>query len=73
MVHACQWQPFKTFSLDQMVLILLSLAAQVELKGFLKATTRVKKKRKPLIVDSKHRHVSTARLLKTHQNAKNKK
>lgn len=66
------WQAFKTFSVDQIVLVLPDLASQVELKRFLKAIRGVKKKREPLIVDSKHRHVSTARLLDTHQNTQNK-
>lgn len=70
-IPAADWQLFGTFSLDQMVLVLQQLATQVELKCFLKATRGVKKKREPLIVDSKHRHVSTARLLETHQNSKN--
>jgi hypothetical protein len=72
-ISADHWQPFETFSLDQMVLVLQQLAARVKLERFLKATRGVKKKREPLIVDSKHRHVSTARLLETHQNLKNKR
>jgi hypothetical protein len=72
-IPAVHWQSFETFSVEQMVLVLQQLATRVELKRFLKATRGVKKKREPLIVDSKHRHVSTARLLETHQNAKNKR
>lgn len=62
-----QWEIFRTFSLDQMVQILQQLADAVNLKRFLKATRGPKKKREPLIVDSKHRHISTARLLDTYQ------
>ncbi|MDZ8189757.1 MAG: hypothetical protein RMY28_023045 [Nostoc sp. ChiSLP01] len=47
------------------------LAARVELQRFLKAIRKVKKKREPLIVDTKHRHLSTARLLDTHHQAQN--
>ena len=65
-IPAAHWQLFETFSDDQMVLVLQQLATRVELKLFLKATRGVKKKREPLIVNSKHRHVSTARLLETH-------
>lgn len=72
-IGAVNWQIFRTFSDDQMVLVLQQIATQVELKRFLKATRGVKKKREPLIVDRKHRHVSTARLLETHQNAKNQR
>lgn len=66
------WQAFETFSLEQMVLVLQDLASSVELKRFLKAIRGVKKKREPLIFDSKHRHLSTARLLDTHHNTQNK-
>lgn len=66
------WQAFETFSLDQLVSVLQSLSARVELKRFLKAIRGVKKKREPLIIDSKHRHVSTARLLDTHHNPQHK-
>lgn len=65
------WQSFGTFSLNQMVLLLQHLATQVNLKRFLK-TNRSPKKKQPLIVDSKHRHVSTERLLEAH-NALRKK
>ncbi len=66
------WQSFGTFSLNQMVLLLQHLATQVNLKRFLKTNRSPKKKREPLIVDSKHRHVSTERLLEAH-NALRKK
>ncbi|OUL19697.1 transposase [Nostoc sp. T09] len=71
-IPAVHWQAFETFSVDQLVLVLQSLSARVELKRFLKAIRGVKKKREPLIVDSKHRHISTARLLNIHQNTQNK-
>ena len=58
-----QWQIFRTYSLDQMGQLLQQLATGVNLKRFLKAIRSPKKKRQPLIVDHKHRHVSTARLL----------
>lgn len=59
------WQVFETFSLEQMAQLLQQLASGVNLKRFLKATRTQKKKREALIVDPKHRHVSTARLLNT--------
>jgi len=71
-IPANHWQVFQTLSLDEMAVVLQSLAARVKLQYFLKAMRGVKKKREPLIVDSKHRHVSTARLLATHQNTPHK-
>ena len=65
-----KWEIFVTFSLDQIAELLQQLATGVNLKRFLKATRGKKKKRKPLIVDSKHRHVSTARLLETEKTSK---
>ncbi len=56
-----EWEFFKTFSVEQIAQLLQQWA--VNLKRFLKATRGAKKPRAPLIVDSKHRHVSTARLL----------
>jgi hypothetical protein len=61
------WQVFETFSIGQMGAVLQYLAHHVHLKRFLKATRGEKKKRPPLIVNPNHRHVSTARLLSTHQ------
>ena len=61
------WQVFGKYSDEQMVLVLQQLAENVELKRFLKATRGTKKKRPPLIVNRQQRHVSTARLLETHQ------
>jgi hypothetical protein len=65
-IPAPYWQVFGTSSDEQMVSMLQQLADEVKLKRFLKATRGIKKKRPPLIVN-KHRHVSTARLLETHQ------
>jgi IS4 transposase len=59
------WQVFETFSLEPMGTVLQHLARYVHLKRFLKAPRGEKKKRPPLIVNSHHRHVSTARLLST--------
>lgn len=61
------WESLRTISLTQMALLLQYLAAKVNLKRFLKSPRGTKKKREPLIVDRKHRHVSTARLLEAHQ------
>ena len=65
-----QWELFRKFSVEQMVQILQQLATGVNLKRFLKAIRGLKKKREPLIVDKKHRHISTARLLNTYQTSK---
>lgn len=62
-IEPAQWQLFVSFSQAQLAEILQQLAAQVHLKSFLKQPRSPKKKKPPLIVDSKHRHVSTARLL----------
>ena len=64
------WQPYGTISLTQMAQMLQQLAAKVNLKRFLKTPRGAKKKRSPLIVDRKHRHISTARLLEAHQTAR---
>jgi hypothetical protein len=66
-IPAPHWQVFETFSVGQMVGVLQHLAHHVHLKRFLKATRGDKKKRPALIVNPNHRHVSTARLLQTHQ------
>ncbi len=68
-----EWEIFKTFSLEQTAQLLQQWATGVNLKRFLKATRGVKKPRAPLIVDSKHRHVSTARLLNNHHHHHNHK
>jgi hypothetical protein len=61
------WQVFHTFSIEEMGSVLQHCAHHVNLKRFLKAPRGEKKKRPPLIVNSKHRHVSTARCLENHQ------
>lgn len=63
------WQQFRTISWTQMAQMLQQLAAPVNLNRFLKTTTGAKQKREPLIVNRKHRHVSTARLLAANQTA----
>lgn len=62
-IAAPQWQPISSYGLEQMAQWLQHCAAQVQLKRFLKTPRGAKKKRKPLIIDRKHRHRSTARLL----------
>ena len=57
------WQAFEDLSLLDLAQLLKDLAAQVELKRFLKQPRKKKKKKKPLVVDSKRPHVSTAKLL----------
>jgi hypothetical protein len=66
-IPAPHLQVFQTYSNEQMIVVLQQLAGEVQLKRFLKATRGVKKKRPPLIVNSQQRHLSTARLLETHQ------
>lgn len=67
------WQPFGSSSLVEIAQVLQQLAAKVNLQRFLKTPRGPKKKREPLIVDRKHRHVSTARLLEAHQTATKRK
>lgn len=57
------WSHLKALPLSQLADFLLDLAARVNLKSFLKQPRSPKKKKPPLIVDSRHRHLSTARLL----------
>lgn len=64
-----QWQIFQTMPLSQVVKVLKSLAANVSLKPLRKATRGPKKKRPALIADSRHRHLSTARLLEQASNS----
>ena len=66
-IPALEWEVFRELSVDQIVQILQQLATGVNLKRFLKSIRGSKKKREPLIVDKKHRHVSTTRLLNTYQ------
>lgn len=72
-IPSLHWQPFGTSSLTQIAQVLQHLAAKVNLKRFLKTPRGAKKKRDPLIVDPKHRHVSTERLLEAHQTARKRK
>lgn len=65
-----EWEFFKTCSVEQIAQLLQQWATGVNLKRFLKATRGAKKPRVPLIVDSKHRHVSTARLLDNNKKKK---
>lgn len=58
------WQIFGTLPRSAFAQLLQQLATGVNLKRFMKSPRGVKKKRKPLIVDCKHRHLSTARLLR---------
>lgn len=69
-IPSTEWEPLVTFSLEQIAQLLQQLAYNVKLKRFLKAKRGPKKPRPPLIVDSKHRHVSTARLLKNYHKNK---
>lgn len=66
MTIACEpdnWSFIQAWSLSQLADFLLDLASRVNLKSFLKQPRSPKKKKPPLIVDSNHRHLSTARLL----------
>jgi len=57
------WQFWQSASTPVLAQRLLDLAAQVNLKTFLKQPRAPKKKKPPLIVDRKHRHLSTQRLI----------
>jgi hypothetical protein len=57
------WEVFQSLSLKHLADVLLSLAAQVRLKDFLKQPRGPKKKKGPPIYDPRHPHLSTARLL----------
>ena len=61
-----EWKPFEAYSNAQMAAWLQECASRVRLKRFLKTPRGPKKKREPLIIDRKHRHLSTARRLKAH-------
>ncbi len=60
------WQSWARADLDLLARRLLDLAAQVNLKTFLKQPRTPKRKKPPLIVDRRHRHLSTQRLLDQH-------
>jgi IS4 transposase len=57
------WQCFSVMSLAELAVLLKQLAAQVNLKRFLKQPRKSKTKAPPRVRDPKHPHVSTARLL----------
>ena len=57
------WQFFSVMSLAELAVLLKQLAAQVNLKRFLKQPRKSKTKAPPRVKDPKHPHVSTARLL----------
>jgi hypothetical protein len=57
------WQCFRDLSTDALADVLKQLAAQVNLKRFLKQPRKSKSKSPPRIKDSNHPHVSTAKLL----------
>jgi len=57
------WRSFEFLSLPQLALLFGDLAARVNLKSFLKQPRSQKQKKPDLIVDRRHNHVSTARLL----------
>jgi len=57
------WRVFREMALPDLATLLKDLAAQVDLKRFLKQPRKKKKKKKPLVADPKQPHVSTAKLL----------
>jgi hypothetical protein len=57
------WQCFSVMSLTELAVLLKQLAAQVNLKQFLKQPRKSKTKAPPRVKNPKHPHVSTARLL----------
>jgi IS4 transposase len=62
-IPAQHWQSFRTLSLAELAVLLKQLAAQVDLKRFLKQPRKSKSKTPARARDPKHPHVSTARLL----------
>ena len=72
MTIACEpdnWSHIQALSLSQLADLLLGLAQRVNLKSFLKQPRSPKKKKPPLIVNSHHRHLSTARHLDQARNS----
>jgi hypothetical protein len=61
------WGIFSDMTLPYLAALLKDLAAQVELKRFLKQPRKKKPPKKPLVADAKHPHVSTAKLLAREQ------
>ena len=62
-IPSAHWGVFSEMTLPELAALLKAIAAKVELKRFLKQPRKKKKKKKPLVADSKHPHVSTAKLL----------
>ena len=62
-VPPSEWHVLSTYSEVELIAFLKDVAAHVNLKRFRKHPRGPKKKRPPLIVDYKHRHMSTARKL----------
>ena len=61
-----EWEPIGAYENAPMAQWLQHCAARFKLKRFVKTPRGAKKKRGPLILDRKHRHLSTSRLLKAH-------
>ncbi len=57
------WNVFALWDQRKLASVLLRLASMVRLSSFLKQPRLPKKPKDPPICDSRHRHVSTARLL----------
>jgi hypothetical protein len=57
------WQGFSNLSMADLAILLKQLAAQLNLKRFLKQPRKPKTPKTPLVKDPKHPHVSTAKLL----------
>lgn len=68
-VPAADWQEIAGYSPPELVAWLRRLALQVNLKRFRKSVRGFKKKRPPLIIDPRHRHLSTARKLQEYASA----
>ena len=62
-IPSAHWGVFSEMTLPELAALLKAIATKVELKRFLKQPRKKKKKKKPLVADSKHPHVSTAKLL----------
>lgn len=62
-IPAEHWQGFSTLTQAELAGLLKQLAAEVNLKRFLKQPRKPKVPKTPLVKDPKHPHVSTARLL----------
>jgi IS4 transposase len=58
-----EWLMFRNMSAKELATVLCGLAARVNLSKYKKAPTKAKKPRTPRKYDSKHPHVSTAKVL----------